>query len=286
MTQKQSIKHLRIKLEEFNPQIAMTILPAAIQYKRRLEQMGGVSVRITSNSHWLQQFLYPYQEDRRSSPHIKMFHEEELIGFPLETYQQTVPRITLKQAIATSFNVDVNMFFTNAGFPETSRGVFQERLYVSRLSRRHGFYVYYVPLFPEQESPDSYDVNFWSKFVRFFYDRSIATLTAESFLPNQSINLITTYSLVNMLPEEQRLWRIVTDLLLCKFFVGGRSILSELAMLLDVPCIILPSSYQDNFPLEIKHNVQYVKLNDYGGYLWEDFADAYRNLEGLFLLEH
>ncbi len=267
---------LRIQLEQFSPLEAMQILPAAIQYKQRLEKSGS-HVRITSSNNYIHQFLAPYQPEMIASPYLKQELPETMVNFPLETSMPTGP---LKWLASNFYQANSSEFFNSTDFPNNSRGKFQKALYHQT---HNGSYIYYVPRFADCE-PDVIDRDFWETFLFKCRQLNIPLMTHVNWISVGLGKSATESSLVEFNQLNGFTWEIATALLLSRFYLGGYNIISELAMLLDVPCVILLTEETRKFPLERKPNVQYV-TSTHSRFEYEDFISASKCLERMFLSE-
>jgi hypothetical protein len=268
----------------FHPVVNMRLLPGAIEYKKRLEAAGN-KVRITvDDSQWLHDFLLPYQIEGASSAWIENEPGVDIIKPPI--FASGPDKRSIKEIADQFFRSNINQFFVNTGFPSSSRGRFLQKLYSLRLRRQHGLFIYYVPMVSECDAPHKFDIHFWTMFFDFCEKKHIPAMSHTSLLPLNFHHLASKCTLVESSPHLMQIWEIACNLLMARLFVGGCSVLSELAMLLDVPCIIFPKSGNYGFPLERKANVQYVEQSKHGGVSWEEFQNAYFALEGMLVHEH
>lgn len=259
----------------------MQLLPAAIEYKYRNGEGSKASTRIVVDSSWLESFLLPYQPHGRSSKWLRPQESESSLEFPLET---CLPRDCLRDLGDRFFRSNSRNFFTSVGFPENSRGVFQADLHHQRQHGQRGFHAYYVPNFPETELNQN-DHAFWLRLIDWAEIVKLPLLTHVKFYPSCVVFGSMTKTLVETNSQKAGSWEIVTDLLLSRFYIGGYNIISELAMLLNVPCIILLPAGDLKFPLETKWNVQYVSRTSQGYIDFESVQQSFICLERLLVPE-
>lgn len=254
----------------------MQLLPAAIEYKRRQADPDDFIITVSG---YLESFLLPYQPGSQSSQWLRLSGSDKVLKFPVETCQPNKP---LRDLADTFYSAESRNFFARVGFPDNSRGKFQAALHKQRLQGERGFYVYYVPRFHETEV-NEHDYKFWHRWMDWMAEAKIPAMTHVKFL---SAGMGAEAISKTMVETHHQFWETVTDLLLCRLYVGGYNVISELAMLLNVPCVIFLPEETPRFPLEIKQNVQYATRSPQGRLDFEGFYKSFVCLERLLLPEH
>lgn len=281
-------RHVRIRLEQYDPLIAMQILPAAIMYRHKAWKTGGrYYTRITVQDGMLQEFLFPYQPERISNPYTPVTHEGkyEEIKFPLETCLERRP---VRELADRFFNVDSLSFFNQVGFPANGTGQLCKLLHEARTELDNGLTGSTVYCTLRMDGEPTFNTISWEKVLKMLASRKLAAVTHYSFVPVEEHREFSKLLYTETMPGENDLWKIVRNLLSARFYFGGYNIIAQLAIRLQVPAIILtPQVYlkHEKFPLETSERVVYVQQGSIGEFASEDVQDAIGRLERMLVSE-
>lgn len=280
-------KHVRIRLEQYDPLIAMQVLPAAILYRLKAWKTGGrYYTRITVQDGMLQEFLFPYQPERIANPYTPLpGHNYEDIKFPLETCLECRP---VRELADRFFNVDSLSFFDHAGFPANATGKLCKSLYEARTELGNGLTGSTVYCTLRMDGEPVFNSPSWEKVMEMIASRKLAAATHYNFVPADNYREFCKLLYIETIPGENDLWKIVRNLLSARFYFGGYNIVAQLAIRLQVPAVILaPQAYlkHERFPLETSERVVYVQQGSIGEFTTEDVQDAIRRLEGMLISE-
>lgn len=273
-------KFLRIRLEDYNPIVGMQILPAAILYKQKVWENSNHTavVRITLHDGYLSDFLFPYQPGRQSRPDNPVSCAETDVKFPLET---CLDRRPIRELADRYFVTDSTQFFEIAGFPPSYLGSLCRTLYLSRPAFRERV-AYCVPRM--DGDVDAHE-NSWLEAIDYMDGHGTAAITHYDFVPAEMKDTFKSI-FIETNPTEGMIWRIARTLLTSKYYLGGYNIIAQLAIRLQVPAIILtPQRYlkHEKFPVETSDRVVYVRQDEYGKFLLEEYTEALQRLERFFI---
>jgi len=254
----------------YDSRTAIQILPSAILLRKRLLPKG-IALRIAVQSHWANQFLEPYQDKYRYCPAGLLLNEEEFDKTAL--LKKVHSGMDWTGAAKFAFVARQN-FWGDVGFPQTSRGRYQRRLWLKGHMDRYKPTTAFVAPNDLESVADPTALSFlWKEIMPYLAET--LELPVIAIQPTIPPDLSMIFAMNSVMEPCVNLWEIVTHLLHCKVYIGANSWLCHLADLLGLPCVIV-----DNSPVKPEHAIYkgIVPVDDF-----QDFCDALRCLERVLL---